>query len=88
MDDEVILTVRGSRVGARVVDGERVRDEDYRFDSPLPRRETNLQLRKIRGRGSVDLIQEPSRENDYTAMIRIRDNRSGSDSYDIEVSWR
>jgi len=87
VDDEVILMVRGSRVSVRVVDGERVDDEDYRFDSPLPRRETNLQVRRIRGRGSVDLIQEPSRENDYSAMIRIRDNRSGSDAYEIEVSW-
>ena len=87
VDDEVILTVRGSRVSVRVVDGNRVEDEDYRFDSPLPRRETELQVRKTRGRGSVDLIQEPSRENDFTAMIRIRDNRGGSDNYDIEVSW-
>jgi hypothetical protein len=46
-----------------------------------------LQIRRIRGRGSVDLIQEPSRENDYSAMIRVRDNRSGSDTYEIEVSW-
>ncbi len=87
VDDEVILIVRGSRVNVRVVKGVRVQDDDYSFESPLPRNEVDLQVRKRRGRGSVDLIEEPTRQNDYTAMIRIRDNRSGSDVYELEVSW-
>jgi hypothetical protein len=44
-------------------------------------------VRKIRGRGEVFIEQQPSRENDYAAVIRLRDPRGGAADYEIEVSW-
>ncbi|MFB3903500.1 MAG: hypothetical protein ACE15E_08610 [Acidobacteriota bacterium] len=87
VDDEIMIMLEGSRASVRTVMGDRVRDEDYSFDSPLPRRELRMRLRKLNGRGSVDLIEEPSRRNGYSAVVRIRDKKSGSDEYEFELHW-
>lgn len=87
VDDEVVIMIQGSRASVRTVAGDRVRDENASFDSPLPRQELRLNLRKLNGRGSVDLVEEPSRRNDYSAVVRIRDKKSGSDEYEFELRW-
>jgi hypothetical protein len=35
----------------------------------------------------VELIQTPDSRNDYTAVVRIEDTKSGSDDYEIELRW-
>ncbi len=87
VDDEVVIMIQGSRASVRTVTGDRVRDENYSFDSPLPRQELRLNLRKLNGRGSVDVVEEPSRRNDYSAVVRIRDKKSGTDDYEFELRW-
>jgi hypothetical protein len=87
VDDEVVIMIQGTRASVRTLTGDRVRDEDFSFDSPLPRREVRMHLRKLEGRGSVDLIEEPSRRNDYSAVVRIRDKKAGADNYEFELTW-
>ncbi len=87
VDDEVVIMIQGSRASIRTVTGDQVRNEDFSFDSPLPRQELKMNLKKVNGRGSVDLIEEPSRRNDYSAVVRIRDKKSGTGDYEFELSW-
>lgn len=87
VDGEIIIMIQGNRASIRTVSGDRVRDENVSFASPLPRQELRLNLRQINGRGSVDLIEEPSRRNDYSAVVRIRDQKGGSDVYEFELRW-
>ncbi len=87
VDDEIVVMIQGSRASVRTVTGGQMRNEDFSFDSPLPRQEVKMNLRKLNGRGSVDLIEEPSRRNDYSAVVRIRDKKSGTDDYEFELSW-
>jgi len=87
VDDEIVIMIGGSRASVRTVTGDRVRDENVSFDSPLPRQERRMNLRKLNGRGSVDLIEEPSSRNDYSAVVRIRDKKSGTDEYEFELRW-
>lgn len=53
----------------------------------LPRRAVNVSARRIEGRGDVRVIQQPSRFNDFTAIVQIDDPRAGADSYRVEMSW-
>jgi hypothetical protein len=39
------------------------------------------------GRGDVHVIQQPSRRNDYTAVVRVSDPRGGADAYRISAWW-
>ena len=59
-----------------------------RFESSLPATGVALAIDKLDGRGEVDLIQAPSAENDYTAIVRIEDDDSGPDRYKFELRWR
>ncbi|RPI28963.1 MAG: hypothetical protein EHM61_03270 [Acidobacteria bacterium] len=87
VDDEVVIMIQASTASVRVVTGKPVQGERYNFDSSLPRREVKLEVNKTEGRGSVDLVEEPSRRNDYSAVIRIRDNKGGTDRYEFELTW-
>ncbi len=87
VDDEIVIMIQGSRAAVRIVTGESVRDENVSFDSPLPRQERRMNLRKLNGRGSVDLLEEPSRRNGFSAVVRIRDKKSGTDDYAFELRW-
>jgi hypothetical protein len=46
-----------------------------------------LQLNKLRGRGRVELVEQPSPANNYTAVVLIRDPERGDDSYEFELTW-
>jgi hypothetical protein len=87
VDDEAMVLVQGSRVSIRNVSGDRVKDEKYTFDSALPRADVVVRVEQRAGRGSVDLVEQPSRRNDFTAVIRISDKRGGSDRYEFELVW-
>jgi hypothetical protein len=53
----------------------------------IPNRPGRLYVQKLDGRGDVDIIQQPSQSNGYTATIRIRDPKGGADRYRIAVYW-
>jgi hypothetical protein len=68
----------------------RIRDQyqNYRFSAPLPAAEVETTLVTIRGRGNVRLLEQPTRRNDYTAVVRIDDSEPGGESdYEFELSW-
>jgi hypothetical protein len=47
-----------------------------------------VSLRKVEGRGMVELVQSPSERNDYTAVVRILDEESGADDYEFELRFQ
>ena len=87
VDDEIHLQIRGNRVTERRLSGQPTYNANYRFSSQMPLTNLNVRVEKRRGRGDVDVIQQPSSSNRYTAVIRIRDRDGGADDYQIEVTW-
>jgi hypothetical protein len=53
----------------------------------LPQRDGRVTVRVQDGRGDVDVLQQPSARNDYTAIVRIRDRSSGVDTYRLTAYW-
>lgn len=88
VDREVRLVMRNRSLDTRQVSWtERLRDRSRVF-SVLPREDGQVYVRVQEGRGDVDVIEQPSRFNSYTAVIRIRDPRSGADNYRLQAFWR
>jgi len=87
VDDTVDITVRQNRVTARAISGAPLRDDDSNVREALPRRGVEVSVNRRDGRGEVNVIQQPSNLNDYTAVIRIRDGRAGNDFYSVEIDW-
>jgi len=67
---------------------ERLGRDQTRVFSVLPRQDGWVGVRVLRGRGDVDVVEQPSRRNGYTAVIRIRDDQSGAANYRIQAFWR
>lgn len=86
VDDDVRILVRGGSAQVETIGGTPYYDAVTNFTASLPRR-ANVTLIKRRGRGEVFVEQQPSRENDYTAVVRIRDPKGGADNYEFELTW-
>jgi hypothetical protein len=87
VDDEVHVSVRRSGAETRAVGGLPVSNVNVNFTSPLPSRRVEVSVNKIKGRGSIQVIQQPSRNNDFMAVIQIRDEKGGSSDYEFELVW-
>ena len=89
VDNRAEVRMRGDTIFVRTVEGSKGRDEGSECSQPLPFNSVrDFQIRQTAGRSRVDLAQEPSRMNNYTALISIEDRQGGGDNYAFEVSWR
>ena len=82
------IEIRGDAHTVTDLGGQGVRETLARFDSSLPESDVPVSLRKRDGRGEVELIQAPDAGNSYTAIVRIDDDKGGSDNYEFELRWR
>jgi hypothetical protein len=87
VDNEIHVVVRESTATARTVTGLPATGTSFNFTTSLPRRNIDVQVRRLNGRGSVDVIQQPSRNNNFTAIVRVLDTKGGSAEYEFELAW-
>jgi hypothetical protein len=83
-------TGRGGRMtwrGRETIGGTPYSDSQPNFFNSLPNRRVTVSLTMKRGRGEIFIEQQPSRENDFTAVVRIRDSRGGASDYEFELQW-
>ena len=87
VDDDVRILIRGGTAQVETIGGSPYYDAVTNFTASLPMRRTNVTLTKRRGRGQMFIEQQPTRQNNFTAVIRIRDPRGGASEYEFDVSW-
>ncbi|MCU1336345.1 MAG: hypothetical protein JWO19_1926 [Bryobacterales bacterium] len=88
VDNRAEVRMRGDTIFVRTLEGSKGRDDGSSCSQPLPYNSVNnFQIRQTAGRSRVNLAQEPSRMNNYTAMIAIEDRQGGGDEYAFEVTW-
>ena len=88
VDDKLQLVIRGRAVDHRTISGTAMREGSASFTSPLPAEAVRVTATRLSGRGTVRVVQQPARSNDFTAIIEIFDDGGGSQEYRIEVTWR
>lgn len=88
VDDVIQISIRGNNVETRTVSGRDVLSESFNFTSPLPNRRVDVEVDKKKGRGTVRVMQQPRRENNFTTVIEIRDTSGGARDYELEIYWR
>lgn len=87
VDDEVQLVVRGNTFDVRTISGTTNPPGTNNFTSPLPNRRVSVAVNKTKGRGSVRVLQQPTRDNDFTTVVQIKDGSGGARDYDLEIYW-
>ncbi|MBE0656783.1 MAG: hypothetical protein IH602_03780 [Bryobacteraceae bacterium] len=89
VDDEVVVHIRGNRLGFETVRGREAHDEGSECSQPMPRGSAldNFRFRGVDGRGRVDLAEAPDSGNRFTARVRIQDSKGGDEGYTFRVQW-
>ena len=87
VDDDVRIRIRGGTAQVETIGGTPYNDGQANFQNSLPNRRVTVSVIKIRGRGEIFVEQQPSRENDFTAIVRIKDARGGASDYEFQLKW-
>ena len=87
VDREIQIQLRGNRAYVRAIGAGEDRNSRGRVINGMPQQTGNLVVQRLEGRGDVDVIEQPSARNGYTATLRIRDPRSGAARYRIVAYW-
>lgn len=85
VDNELQLVIRADNIEGRLISGNPTYDSSFNFTSPLPERNRTVEVNKTKGRGTVRVIQQPRRENDFTAVVQIIDGDKGAKDYQLEI---
>ena len=88
VDDRVQLVIRGRSIEERTLSGSRLPEGRASFSSGLPTQPVRLTVNRLGGNGDVRVIQQPSRQNGYTAIVEIYDSTRGAQNYRLEMTWR
>jgi len=87
VDKEVQITIRDTTISTSLVGGQPQAMTYFDVKDRLPRREGFVRVELEYGRGDVDIVQQPTAKNDYAAIIRIRDQSAGADTYQVRAFW-
>ena len=87
VDDDVRIRIRGGSADVETIGGTEYQDSRPSFTNSLPNRRVTVRLTQQRGRGEIFIEQQPSRDNDFTAIVRIRDPRGGASDYEFTIEW-
>ena len=87
VDDRVQLVIRDRSMRVETVSGRAYPDGTSSFTAALPDRKVSVDVNKQKGRGTVRVLQQPARDNDFTAVIEIYDDGGGAKEYQLEISW-
>src|ERR1044071_3403896 len=87
VDDDVRIRIRGGSADVETIGGTAYNDGQPNFSNSLPNRRVTVRLTDKRGRGEIFIEQQPSRENDFTAIVRIRDTKGGAADYSFTLEW-
>jgi hypothetical protein len=88
VDGETRVFMRGNDVWTQDVSGRGNRRGGARVVRALPTRAGQVRVQLVDGRGDVQVIQQPSARNNYTAVVRIRDDGRRADRYRIAAYWQ
>lgn len=89
VDGKVHLVVRGDSIDQRTVEGAENDPGKFSFTTPLPDAAVNVAVTRKEGRSKkIKVLQQPTAENDFTAIVEIHDDGGGARDYVVEIFWQ
>lgn len=86
VEREMHITMRG--FNGRASTGRYEARGTLRLVNALPRDEGHVLVRVEQGRADVDVVQQPSARNGYTAIVRVRDFSRRDERIRLAAFWR
>ncbi len=87
VDDRVNIVIKGSETTTQIIAGNSGMPSSQTMNGVLPRRPATISVNKNDGRGEAIVLQQPSKENNYTAIVQVIDTKRGADNYRLDISW-
>lgn len=87
VDDNLAITLRPAGVTYRTLSGKDPRGIQSSL-GVIPQNAVQLTVVQNEGRGTVVVVQQPTAQNGYTAVLRVSDPQSGYGHYRFDVNWR
>lgn len=87
VDQAANIVISGLEVETQDASGTGVSNVDFNITGSLARRAGSIMATLRSGRGTVRVIQQPSRDNDYMAIVQVFDPGNGAGSYDVDIRW-
>lgn len=87
VDDRVRLVLQDRNLRVETVSGRPYPEGIWSFTASLSRN-VQVEVNKQKGRGNVRVLQQPSKDNDFTAVIEVYDDGGGAREYQLEIFWR
>ncbi len=82
------VTIKGGSAISEVDRGGSIAAERADFLRTLPASsDLHPAVKKLSGRGDVQIVEYPSEKNNYRLVFEITDSGSGASNYEIEVDW-
>jgi hypothetical protein len=87
VDGTVNIRISGRKVESINFTGQPATNVTFNLEGYLARRPGTVSVRRLDGRGTVMILEQPTRQNNYLATIRVFDPGRGADNYELEVTW-
>ena len=89
VDNKVHLTIKADTLEQKTVEGADNEVGNFSFTAPLPQEPVTVQVTRKEGRSKkIKVIQQPTADNDFTAIVEIHDDGGGSRDYILEIFWQ
>lgn len=87
VDNRVNIVIRGNEIRNEQIAGS-FNPGYQNMSGVLPRRNAIVSVGKLAGRGTATVIQQPDRNNDFTAIVQISDPPRSDDDYRLQIRWQ
>jgi len=88
VDREIRIQMNGGRASVQQIGNNERTNGRVRTVAAVPNQDGIVTIQQLEGRGNVDVVQQPTRGNGYTTIVRLRDPRSGAATYRIAAYWQ
>ena len=87
VDGSDYILLQGNQVTIRHLEYQPITGASYELPAALPQAAVQVRLNKIKGRGQIEIVRQPTAENNYTVAIMVEDPPGGDDLYEFELTW-
>ena len=87
VDQTANIVIIGSDVQTQDAAGTGLSNVNFTINGYLARRPGSVNAQKRKGRGTVTILQQPTWDNDFTAIVQVFDPNGGADNYEVDISW-
>ncbi len=89
VDNKVHLVIRGDSLEQKTVEGAEKQAGTFSFTTPLPQEAVTVGVLRKEGRSKkIKVIQQPTADNEFTAIVEVHDDGGGARDYILEIFWQ